>query len=179
MATTLEIIESAPATFPPIPNLAIGIDPGTVWARLDAWNAWRWGERNCSFVVEGPGDWRAPLLPFSTLTIEVWFDGAFVSAVLPPSPLGGYCLESVGPYRFAGLLGDTADPPEAVFEAARRLGQFLVTVAARNFDNAILTKESSEEVDSFEYGSPNVAARAMQYSGAGDLLRRYRRSGAA
>jgi hypothetical protein len=175
MATTLQILESPPAAYPDIPGLPDTIDAATVWARLEGWIAHRWGERDCVFISEGPGDWRPPLQPFSTLTIEIWEAGDWVSAVIPPSPLGGYCLESIGPFRFTGTLGADDDPPAIVLEAAWRLGAYLATVAARDFENIVVTKETSDEVDSFEYGSPNVAARAMQYSGAADLLRRFRR----
>lgn len=175
MATTLEVIESAPAAFPEIPNLAEGIEVATVWARIDGWINARWGERECAFIVEGPGHWRAPLYPFIVATIEIWDASEWVSAVIAPSALAGYQLEGVGPYRFMGILGDAADPPAIVLEAARRLGAYLVAAASRQFENAILTKESSDEIDSFEYAPPANAAKALQYSGAADLLRRFRR----
>lgn len=174
MATTLDIQESAPAAFPDIPGLAEGIDAATVWARIDGWIAARWGERECVFVVEGPGDWRPPHVPFAVATIEIWEAGEWVSAVIPPTPLGGYRLESVGPFRFTGILGSVETPPAIVLEAARRLGAYLVAIASRNFENAILTQESSDEIDSYSYGAPGNAAKALQYSGAGDLLRRFR-----
>lgn len=175
MAATIDIQESSPATSPPIAGLVEGIEPGVVWERLDSWINARWGVRDCAFIVEGPGDWRAPLYPFTVATIEIWEAGEWVSAVIPPSPLGGYRLESVGPFRFTGLLGAADAPPAIVLEAARRLGAYLKAVASRSFENAILTQESSDEVDSYSYGAPVNAARALQYSGAADLLRRFRR----
>ncbi len=175
MATTLEIIESAPPTFPDIPGLVESIDAATVWARLEGWINARWAERDCSFIVEGAGHWRAPLYPFTVATIETWEAGEWVTAVIPPSPLGGYCLEGVGPFRFAGILGAADAPPAIVLEAARRLGSYLVAVASRNFENALVMRQTSDELDSFEYGAPYNAARALQYSGAADLLRRFRR----
>lgn len=175
MATTIDIQESPPAAFPAIPGLVETIEPGVVWERLDSWINARWGERDCAFIVEGPSDWRAPLYPFAVATIEIWEAGEWVSAVIPPSPLGGYCLEGVGPFRFAGVLGSVDAPPAIVLEAARRLGAYLAAVASHGFKNAILTKEASDEVDAFEYGAPVNAARALQYSGAADLLRRFRR----
>lgn len=178
MTTTLQILESAPASWPAIPGLPADLDAAVVWLRLESWIAWRWGERECAFVVEGPGEWTAPFTPFTTTTIEVWHDGEWELASVAPTPCGGYELGEVGPFRFTGLLGDVDDPPSIVLEAARRLGTYLVQVAARDFCNVVLSKEESADVDSFEFASPNVAARAISYSGAGDLLRRYRRLGA-
>lgn len=175
-AITLEIEESAPAEYPEITGLASGIEPAVVWARIESWIGWRWGDRDVVFIVEGPGSWNPPLKPFTLTSAECWRGEAWVEIESTPAALG-FTLVSEGPFRLTGTCGSDETPPEVVLEAARRLGQFLVTAAARKFDNAFLTAQASEEVDRFEYGSPTAAARALQYSGAADLLRPYRRCG--
>ena len=175
-AITLEIEESAPAEYPEIPNLPAEIAAATVWSRLESWIGWRWGSRAVVFIVEGPGSWLPPLKPFTATTIEAWQGEQWVEVEGQAAALG-YTLVSEGPFRITGDCGAEEDPPAIVLEAAYRLGQYLVTTSSRKFENVVIAKEASEEIDSFEYGSPNVAARALQYSGAADLLRPYRRKG--
>lgn len=175
MVTTLRIIESPPTAYPDIPGLIDGIDPATVWARLESWIGWRWNTRAVVFTVEGPGDWSAPLCPATFGVTEIWKDDAWGVVTLQPSAFGGLFLPECAHYRIGATVGAVDAPPPIVLEAARRLGAYLKAVASRSFENAILTKESSDEIDSFEYAPPANAAKALQYSGAADLLRRFRR----
>ena len=183
MAVTTDIQESLPDAYPTIENLppAIhGADADAAWQRLESWISHRWGERNAIFIVEGPGEWSPPLQPFSTLTIEIWHDSEWVSAVVPPSPSGGYCLDFVGPFRFTGVAGTDEAPPPAVQEAYRRLLTYSSSIIGHDggAKGAITqSQDSGANAGGREFMSA-WAARALQLSGAADLLRPYRNLGA-
>jgi hypothetical protein len=75
--TTLSIIEEAPASWPDPPaglsSAAAAIEAKVIWRRLESWMAYRWGERACTFIVEGGGGlWRARLYPFTATATEAW-----------------------------------------------------------------------------------------------------------
>ena len=179
MAVTVDIQEAEPAAWPDAPeglsDAAAALDHGTVWARLEGWCAHRWGERAVVFTVEGPGDWRPPLRPVTVATVERWEGYAWTSATLNPAPLGGYELTGCGPYRFTGTVGTDDDPPASVLEAFRRLAEFWATTdeapGAASYKVTVgpITTEQSRAATWF--------ARAIDTSGAADLLRPYRNLG--
>lgn len=179
MATTLKITESAPAAYP---TIATGLASPTtaflaaVWQRMESFIGWRWGSRSCTFIIEGPGVWASPLQPVTAVaSVEFWNAGDAWEAATPRSdPLGGYCFDG-GVYRVTATIGDTATPPGAVQEAFIRLANYLDEMNGRELS---LQSTTIEGVGSFEFNAPNMAARAMQYSGAADLLRPWRNLGA-
>ena len=88
-------------------------------------------------------------------------------------------LDCEGPYRLTGTAGDGSSPPAAAIEAARRLREYLTDTGAwreaTGMSNAAATKLSDGD---FSIERPATwIARAMQLSGAADLLRPYRRLG--
>lgn len=176
MATTLEISESTapltPAFLPPatVPELAV-----VAWERIEAWTRYRWTSRAVVFTVEGLGEWQPPLIPFTASTTEIWTDGAWATVSLTASPLGGFDLPEVGPYRIAGTAGDGSTPPSAAVEACRRLAAYLTEVDG--IKGGLVAEEEFPDVARFRYASASAAARAMQNSGAADLLRPWRRLG--
>lgn len=195
MATTLSIEEAAPEAYPQIvlgqtdPNIAKIVT--VAWQRVEAWIAHRWGVRAVMFVAEGPGDWVPPLGPFTATTVESWTGSAWVTASVAPSPLGGYCLDVQGPFRFTGNCGAAGDPPQAVKEAVFRLTEYFLGVDAVPASERPLSKfrtslepyvdENGEEQGvrevEREQQNANWIARAMQLSGAADLLRPWRKLG--
>lgn len=183
MAITLEIQESAPLEYPEIDNLPdarFGTDADAIWQRIECWIGHRWGKRDVIFIVEGPGDWTPPLVPFSTLTIEVWHDDEWVSAVVPPTPLGGYRLDFPGPFRFAGVAGSTDAPPPAVKEAYRRLITYSSSIIGHDggAKGAVTRSDYAGENAGGREFVNGWAGKAIQYSGAADLLRPWRHQGA-
>jgi hypothetical protein len=174
MAETLKQIEWAPAQWPARPPSmsveAAMIAPAIIWARLEHYTAQRFSARDIQWIVEGPGNWEAPLSPATITTVERWVNGAWQEdAALSASPLGGYVLSGCGPYRFTGTVG--AGPvPEIVNQAYRRLAEYFAASDGR----AGLRAETVQDIGSFEYDL-NAVASALQKSGAADLLRGYRR----
>lgn len=112
----LQQIEAVPATWPDAPtglsDGAAALPAAMIWARIEAWVAWRWTARDMSWVVSGPGDWSPPLTPVTVSTVELWDaqNGVWTATALTASPLGGYVLDGEGPYRFTGSGGDSSTP---------------------------------------------------------------------
>lgn len=176
MAVTMKQIEAAPDDYPAAPA---GLSPAAValatvaWQRLEAYTACRWTERNVIWIVEGPGEWCPPLKPATVTTVEIWADGAWSNVTPDASPMGGYWLPGHGPYRFTGSVGDDGDIPPVVTEALRRLAEYLATKPGEA--GATSERFSIEDIESRQVDrSATWMARAMQNSGAADLLRGYR-----
>lgn len=184
MATTIKQVEGAPAFWPStvpleLSDAADDLDPEIVWCRIESYTAIRFVRRDVEWIVEGPGEWCPPLAPAEIVTVEVWSRaGEYEAVELIPSPLGGYLLPCTGPYRFTGTVGEGTEspviPPAEVLEAYRRLAEYMVADAGKA--GASSENEKLGEIG-YEYSrSPKWLANAMQNSGAGDLLRLYRRA---
>lgn len=180
MAYTLKIEEAMPDAWPTVAtDLASASTAflGAVWQRLESFIAWRWGERVCVFIVEGPGVWVPPLTPVTITTSQVWTEaGEWEAVALAPSAYGGFDLKKVGPYRFTTTLGSTDDPPPAVQEAFRRLAHYLAEQDGRE---AGMVETALDGLGAFKFAPGPMAAKSLVYSGAGDLLRPYRKLGAS
>lgn len=181
MATTIRQTEELPDAYPTAPaglsTAAAALNSEMIWQRLEAYTAHRWTERAVTWIVEGPGPWQPPLTPATIATVDVW-SGAddWQTAELAPSPLGGYVLTGCGPYRFVGVVGDDlADVPAAITEAFRRLAEYMAGKIGK--PGASSERISAGSITLAHSRAPSWIALAMQNSGAGDLLRQYRRAG--
>jgi hypothetical protein len=181
MAVIIQRIESAPEGDYPLPpvgtpaSLTLG-QKSSIWQRLENYTAYRFSERAVVWVVEGPGEFKPNLAPATISTVEVWSRGANVweTATLDASPLGGYFLNCTGPYKFTGTAGvDDTVPDDTVLEAYRRLANYF----AANPGKAGARSESitAGSISTSHTRSESWMANAMANSGAGDLLRSYRR----
>lgn len=177
MAETIRQDEGVPAEYPDAPtNLsaaAAALDPAMIWQRIEAYIAHRWTPRDVSWVVEGCGEWHPPLTPVTVATLDIWRSEAWETVTLSPSPLGGYCLPGGGPYRISGTVGD-GEVPAAVLEAFRRLAEYMAAKPGKA--GASSESISSGSISLSTRRSPDWMAQAMSNSGAGDLLRPYRRA---
>ena len=180
MATTLKQDEAIPASYASItayehrpfefPAEDATIEPALIWQRIEAYIAHRYTARAVVWTVEGPGDWEPPLVPATISATECWTEGTGWSAVtLDASFLGGYVLASDGPYRITASVGG-GDVPEAVQEAYKRLFEYSRGVA----------EQWRGDAGHRQYGDTEFVAnwtgKAIQLSGAADLLRPYRRA---
>lgn len=182
MATTLKQNEAIPAARPEVNPYDHWEDSGVdgfgvatvnteaVWQRLEAWIAYRWGEREVVWIVEGGGEWEAPLCPATVVTVEVWRDDAWVETTLTVGPLGGLNMTDGDTYRVTASVGSAEVPPEAVKEAFRRLHELSRGIAEQFKDEAAYYGGEGGRVAAF-------AAKAIGLSGAADLLKPYRRVG--
>ncbi|MBL3571949.1 hypothetical protein DSD19_05460 [Rhodovulum sp. BSW8] len=167
--------EGAPSAYPAIPGLtgdALTMAP-VAWQRVEHHIAWRFAPRTVTWTVKGPGMWIPPLRPVADLTAEIW-DGSAWIAASPDATWNGYDLTLEGPYRITATVG--AGPvPEAVAAAVQRLATYLAAEAdtpagARSWSASV--GQLSETINR----DPAHMAKALQNSGAADLLRPYRRA---
>lgn len=151
--------------------------PDAIMQRIEAYIAHRFSSRDVEWIVEGPGEWCPPLIPATISTVEIWNGLAWESVTAPDSPLGGYWLSGSGPYRFAGTVGERVGRvPAAVHEAYDRLSAYMDGMS-ESTPSALSVSLTIPEVESktIERDAKWIA-RAMQNSGAADLLRPYRRA---
>ena len=167
--------EATPVAYPdPPPGLSIAataLDSAAVWARLESWCAHRWTPRAVVWTFQGciGDEFRPPLTPLVSHSVERWWDATWTAVDLVPGPLG-FCLPSDGTFRVTGQAG--AGPvPAPVLEAFRRLAEYSAQIGQGGEG---FTAAEDGEV-SFERGATR-AARALVNSGAADLLRPYRRA---
>lgn len=178
--TTLKIDEGRPESRPTpalgLGSTAVAIDfEEAMWRRVEAWISWRWGERPCTFIVEGGcGSWRAPLYPFAAEVVEAWNGDGWEAVTLPADPLGGFKLGPAEAYRIAGSLGAGEALPEDVAEAFRRLAAY--SLETEHHPGASSYTDEIGSIRQIEERAPTWLARALQHSGAADLLRPYRRA---
>jgi hypothetical protein len=138
---------------------ANNVGPEPIWQRIEDWTRYRWGSRTVVYIAEGTGDWRPPLSPTTISTVEVWQDSAWAAVTLDPSPMSGFVLLGET-YRFTGTVGD----------------EYFAAVAG-DLEPGVIS--SSDGDYSFEKAQPTWKAKAIQLSGAADLLRKYRDLGAS
>jgi len=185
MACTLKQVEAIPATYPATQDglsvEAAALDPAMIWQRIESYIAHRWTARAVVWTVEGPGEWEPPLTPATVSEVEVWDGTAWAEAFPAASALGGYDLACAGPYRITASVG-AGTVPAAVNGAFRRLAEYSAEIDS----NGMVPGHPSHSSHSVDIGGAinetfdrpaTWAARAMQHSGAADLLRAYRRAG--
>lgn len=174
--TTIKQKEAIPASFPATPPglsaAAAALDPIAIWQRIESYTAHRYTSRAVEWVVEGCGEWNPSLAPATISTVETWRADAWEVVALAPSPLGGYCLPG-GTYRFTGTVG-SGTVPEIVNEAFRRLAEYMAA-SKRGSPGTTRERVTAGSVTVDKSRDASWAAAAMANSGAGDLLRNYRR----
>ncbi|NIY97281.1 MAG: hypothetical protein HWE39_23290 [Oceanospirillaceae bacterium] len=174
MATTLKQTEAA-ANYPTVYGLsteAAALDKYVIWPRIEAYIAHRFAARDVVWIAEGPGEWVAPLTPATVSTVEVWEVYSWAEVTLNPTPLGGLELEN-STYRISASVGG-GSVPDVVEEAYKRLAEYMAETADRPGASSYAMKLGDlwEETER----APTWLARALQNSGAADLLRAYRRA---
>ena len=172
----LESVAGAPST-----SDTCDVDPA-VWDRLESYVAHRWTPRQAVWTVQGGDDLFTPhLSPLSSVVIDQWDSVLKVwetSTTATAAPTG-YCLPCADTvYRITATVGANADPvPQIVVAAYSQLDRYM-----KELYSSDAPAGSAEHSLSLDAGltesvkrSPAWLAKAMQYSGAGDLLRGYRR----
>jgi hypothetical protein len=176
MATTIKQAEGVPSAYPDAPDglstAAAALDADMIWQRIEAYIAHRYTSRTIEWIVVDCGEWQPPLAPATISTVERWNGSDWETATAQPSPAGGYCLPG-GSWRFTGTVGGGA-VPEIVDEAFRRLAEYMAA-AKKGAPGATHERVTAGSITVDKSRSDSWAASAMANSGAGDLLRQYRR----
>ncbi|MGJ8628106.1 MAG: hypothetical protein ACSHXB_14195 [Sulfitobacter sp.] len=177
MPDTIKQTEAIPASYPSVTpwwdesdNLSEDrpTDPDQIWQRIEAYTAHRFTPRAVVWIVEGEGDWEAPLTPATVSVVEYWDAGAWVTSTVVASPYGGLCLPDDGPWRITAS-GGGGGLPAAVSEAFKRLHEYTRGINFEFRGEAAIYGGETERVRDW-------TGRAIQLSGAADLLRPYRRA---
>lgn len=177
MAELLKWHEDEPAAFDPgtpagLSPKAAAIPPRAIWARIESWTGYRWAPRSFEAIVCGPGEWLAPVEPVSSLSVEIWYSEHWEISELRQGPLG---IElGCGTFRITGQAGSGELAPADVLEAYKRLAEYIAAMSDRPGMDSVSYGVGGELDYSWRRGR-SAMARAMQDSGAADLLRPYRR----
>lgn len=178
MIDILKRTEAIPGAYPATPTglstAAAALDSDMIWARIEAYIAYRWTARAVVWTIGGPGEWTPDLTPATVSATEVWQNDAWAAETLTAGPLGGYVLAGEGPYRLTASVG-SGTVPAAVDEAFKRLAEYMADGADTPAGSSAYAI-TSPVADVTITRSPAWLARAMANSGAGDLLRNYRRA---
>lgn len=178
MTDLLQEIEATPASYPvgyaSLSPEAAQIDPAIMWERIETYTRTRYTAREVAWTIEGrEGEhWTPPLSPVASHTAEKWEGGAWVPVTLPDGPVG-LCLPSDGVFRVTVQVG-AGNPPAAVSEAFRRLAEYMADTDDRAGVSSYSVNMGGAIQESYTRTASH-AARALQNSGAADLLRPYRR----
>lgn len=178
MTDLLQEAEATPASYSATPSglsiPAAALDAEMIWERIEAYTRTRYTPREVVWTVEGgEGEsWTPPLSPVASYTAEKWESGAWVSTTLPDGPVG-LCLPSDGVFKVTAQVG-AGNPPTAVSEAFRRLAEYMADDTDRAGVSSYSVNMGGAIQESYQR-SAAFAARALQNSGAADLLRPYRR----
>lgn len=181
MVEVLRQVEAVPETYPDAPaglsTNAAALAPAMVWARIEAYTSYRYTARAVTWTIEGEtgGEFRPPLSPVTSLTSQKWWDASWTAVDLLSGPLG-YCLPSDGTFLVSAMVGG-GTPPAPVQAAYSRLAEYLADAGGPT-DRPGAARFSRKIGESLSFDierNPAWLARAVQNSGAGDLLRPFRR----
>lgn len=175
MTEVLRFEEDTLATLPEIDDAPVS---AAIWARLESYISRRWGERQAVWTVQGPGDWSPHILPADNFVVSIFDDLTKTWTAVPvveATPFG-LNLPHCAVYKIVATVGDTGDIPAIVQQAYLRLAAYMAEVETTDYPAGA----SSYEVDlggavkETVQRAPTWIARALQHSGAADLLRGYR-----
>lgn len=170
----LKQIEAAPAAYLAVPGLstkAADLNHGAIWQRIENWIAYRWPVRAVTWIVQSDdGGFFCPPLADWTITAVEWAGVTWEPITAERSVLGVEL--PAGVYRVIADVGSPA-APEAVLEAFRRLAEYLAEADCMPV-GVTRVSEGVGQLNSSMSRSQFYAARALQLSGAADLLRPWR-----
>lgn len=149
-------------------DAALSIEPAAVWQRIESWITHRYGERTVEWITRGPGVFVPRLKPAELVTVERWSGEDWASEEPARAPEGLMLGDHA--YRLTYTVGTDDTPPASVMLAYARLAEYW---AESDAASAGLTSVTDGDY-SFTRAA-TAAARALQNSGAADLLRAYRR----
>ena len=152
----------------------------SLWRRIEQYVNWRWGERSVEWVIKGEGLFVPHLKPVTITTVERFSKNG--TPILPPgswveytprrSPFGVELPD--GYYRIQGTAGLNEVPPADVLEAYTRLRDYLEAIKEESHIGATTVTDSVPGVSLMVRRPIQAMSRALEYSGAADILKAYR-----
>lgn len=172
MIEVIAQFEFPPAAYPAIEGVT-GDALAVAWQRIEAYTAHRFAARQVMWMIESTdADWTPPLRPVVSLTAGIWSGDGYAPVTLALAP-GGWHLPC-GRLEITATVG--AGPvPAVVAQAVKRLADYL-SAATGQPPGARSWSQSIGELSESGSADPAAQARAIQNSGAADLLRPYRRA---
>lgn len=169
MNLILQQTESLPAAYPAVEGFT-GDALAVAWMRVEQYTKVRFTEREVTWIVQGDTDsvWYPPIGPVVSIT-GVIMDSGLAFTLTPCGP--GYYLPN-GVVKLTATVGAGPVPP-IVTMAVRRLASYYaaeVSAPAGVKSYSLSVGDMSESMST----TPDRLARALQDSGAADLLRGYR-----
>lgn len=159
------LVEGSPAARP------AGFDNEAIWRRIEQYIAYRWGVRTVEWVVKGPGLFTPPLKPVTITATEKWVADEWIPCSLLRTPFGISTGSAF--YRISGTAGESEPVPADVLEAYERLRDYVKSIK----DDDYQIGSSTDTVGGVTHSvrRPTAAmSRALEYSGALDILKAYR-----
>lgn len=158
--------EGAPESYPAVEGVT-GTALASAWQRIEHYIAHRFAARQVVWRLDTEaGEWHPPLGPVAAISAQQSGGDPYTPET---GPMGGYILPC-GQVTVTATVG--AGPvPEAVSEAVRRLAKYLA------FEDGLspgVTRFSSGAFNASIRREDIAPAKALQNSGAADLLRAYR-----
>lgn len=178
MIDLIKQFEAVPASYPAAPSSlsagAAALDAAMIWARIEAYTAHRFTVREVVWTLIGNGgdQFHPRLVPVVSSEAHIWTGEAWEGVTLLNGPFG-LCLPCDGTYRITAQVGG-GDVPAPVSEAFRRLAEYLADDPGTA--GASSTSVSIGPIEERLDRNPAWVAKAIQNSGAGDLLRNYRKA---
>lgn len=168
--------EGTPSTRP------AGYDDEALWRRIEKYIHWRWWSRPVQWVIRGEGMFIPPLKPVTVDTVHRFNDygspayepGDWVPQTKTLTPFGVTFRTGLGFYQITGTAGHDEDPPEDVLEAYHRLNDYLASVYEDGHVGATTVTDSVPGVSLTVRRPTHALARALELSGAADILKAYR-----
>ncbi|RRD41126.1 hypothetical protein EII18_10710 [Comamonadaceae bacterium OH3737_COT-264] len=169
-----EFHESTPASRPQ------GYEDEAIWRRIEQYIAVRWGVRTVQWIIRGPGLFVPPLHPTTITSVERFNN--YGSSAAPP---GGWVTHKPirtpfgvevppGYFRLQGSAGHDETPPADVLEAYSRLHDYLSAIKAEGSSGITSHTDAVPGVSRTVHRPAQAMARALEYSGAADILKAYR-----
>jgi len=149
-----------------------GHEDESLWRRIEQYIVWRWGERPVEWLIRGPGLFLPPLKPVNVTAIDRYSAGQWLPQGQIPTPFG--VDTPPGYYRIRGVAGKNETPPADVLEAYTRMAEYTTSVKEDGRVGAMSVSDSVGGVTLTVRRSVQAMARALEYSGAADLLKAYR-----
>ena len=158
-----------------------GYEDEALWRRIEQYIVWRWGERTVEWIIQGQGLFMPPLKPVTITVIERFNDYGCpaypASAWIPQTPMRtpfGVNLQLPAFYRIQGTAGQNVPPPDDVLEAYTRLAEYVASVKDDGRVGATSVTDTVPGVTLTVHRPVQSLSRALEYSGAADLLKAYR-----
>lgn len=167
-----ETVTTYPTTPTGLSTAAAAIAPAVIWDRLYSYIGHRWGTNLVSWRLQGCGEFIPRLTPYTVEDVFYWSNSGWVLTPLQAGPVG-IELPAFNIWKIdATTGGGVMAVPAAVARAYVLLAEYMASTSKNPAGVASLTSGQLSMRFSRDH-----AARALQQSGAADLLRPYRNLG--